>query len=105
MSVGFFETHRDFFAPTSVRDTLYSLPPANLPDFAGWHIAAARETATRRGHLGLVVEQCAYNLVARQAETQVIPAAQAYGVGVFAWSRCTAGCSAARSGSWPTAPR
>ena len=32
MSVGFFETHRDFFAPTSVRDTLYSLPPANLPD-------------------------------------------------------------------------
>ncbi len=32
MSVGFFETHRDFFAPTSVRDTLYSKPPANLPD-------------------------------------------------------------------------
>jgi N-sulfoglucosamine sulfohydrolase len=32
MSVGFFETHRDFFAPTSVRDTLYSSPPANLPD-------------------------------------------------------------------------
>jgi arylsulfatase A-like enzyme len=32
MSVGFFETHRDFFAPTSVRDTLYSLPPSNLPD-------------------------------------------------------------------------
>jgi N-sulfoglucosamine sulfohydrolase len=34
MSVGFFETHRDFFSPTSVRDTLYSLPPANLPDVA-----------------------------------------------------------------------
>lgn len=32
MSVGFFETHRNFFAPTSVRDTLYSLPPPNLPD-------------------------------------------------------------------------
>lgn len=32
LSVGFFETHRDFFAPTSVRDTLYSLPPSNLPD-------------------------------------------------------------------------
>jgi N-sulfoglucosamine sulfohydrolase len=38
MSVGFFETHRDFSAPTSVRDTLYSLPPGNLPDV----------TATRR---------------------------------------------------------
>ncbi len=32
MSVGFFETHRTYRAPTSVRDTLYSLPPANLPD-------------------------------------------------------------------------
>lgn len=31
-SVGFFETHRSFAAPTSVRDTLYSLPPSNLPD-------------------------------------------------------------------------
>jgi arylsulfatase A-like enzyme len=32
MSVGFFETHRDFLAPPSLRDTLYSQPPANLPD-------------------------------------------------------------------------
>jgi N-sulfoglucosamine sulfohydrolase len=32
MSVGFFETHRSFFAPTSVRDTLYSHPPTGLPD-------------------------------------------------------------------------
>jgi N-sulfoglucosamine sulfohydrolase len=34
MSVGFFETHRQFRVPTSVRDTLYSLPPPNLPDTA-----------------------------------------------------------------------
>ena len=32
LSVGFFETHREFAAPTSVRDTLYSLPAPNLPD-------------------------------------------------------------------------
>jgi arylsulfatase A-like enzyme len=32
LSVGFFETHRSWFEPTSMRDTLYSLPPANLPD-------------------------------------------------------------------------
>jgi N-sulfoglucosamine sulfohydrolase len=31
-SVGFFETHREFFAPSSVGDVLYSRPPANLPD-------------------------------------------------------------------------
>jgi N-sulfoglucosamine sulfohydrolase len=32
LSVGFFETHRSFFAPSSVRDRLYSLPPDFLPD-------------------------------------------------------------------------
>jgi arylsulfatase A-like enzyme len=32
LSVGFFETHRDYFEPSSVRDALYSAPPANLPD-------------------------------------------------------------------------
>jgi N-sulfoglucosamine sulfohydrolase len=42
MSVGFFETHRDFSAPTSVRDTLYSLPPANLPDV----VATRRDMAS-----------------------------------------------------------
>lgn len=32
MSVGFFETHRSFFEPNSVRDRVYSLPPPFLPD-------------------------------------------------------------------------
>ncbi len=32
LSVGYFETHRDFEAPTSVRDSLYSLPPPQVPD-------------------------------------------------------------------------
>jgi N-sulfoglucosamine sulfohydrolase len=32
LSVGFFETHRTFFEPSTVRDSLYSLPPVNLPD-------------------------------------------------------------------------
>jgi arylsulfatase A-like enzyme len=32
MSVGFFETHREFFEPTSAQDALYSRPPENLPD-------------------------------------------------------------------------
>jgi N-sulfoglucosamine sulfohydrolase len=32
LSVGFFETHREYFEPSSVRDALYSAPPANLPD-------------------------------------------------------------------------
>jgi arylsulfatase A-like enzyme len=32
LSVGFFETHRSWFEPTSMRDSLYSLTPPNLPD-------------------------------------------------------------------------
>jgi N-sulfoglucosamine sulfohydrolase len=32
LSVGFFETHRSYFDPSSVRDVLYSQPPDNLPD-------------------------------------------------------------------------
>ncbi len=55
-------------------------------NFAGWHVAAAMETAHRRGSLGLVSEQSLYNLVARTVELEVLPACQAYGVGVIPWS-------------------
>jgi N-sulfoglucosamine sulfohydrolase len=34
LSVGFFETHREYFEPSSVRDTLYSRPPENIVDNA-----------------------------------------------------------------------
>ncbi|MFI0717786.1 aldo/keto reductase [Streptomyces sp. NPDC021224] len=53
---------------------------------AGWHIAQANETARARGSYGLVSEQCFYNLAQRTAEMDVIPAAQAYGLGVIPWS-------------------
>ena len=39
-----------------------------------------------RGTLGLVSEQCLYNLAERRAEMEVIPAAQEYGLGVIPWS-------------------
>jgi N-sulfoglucosamine sulfohydrolase len=52
MSVGFFETHRDFAPPASVRDTLYSLPPANLPDVAAVRrdVAAFKASARSLDH-------------------------------------------------------
>jgi N-sulfoglucosamine sulfohydrolase len=34
LSVGFFETHREFFEPSSIRDVQYSRPPENIPDNA-----------------------------------------------------------------------
>jgi aryl-alcohol dehydrogenase-like predicted oxidoreductase len=59
---------------------------AGSSNFAGWHIARANEAAARRGSLGLITEQCLYNLVERRAEMEVIPAAQEYGLGVIPWS-------------------
>ncbi|GAB3676700.1 aldo/keto reductase [Streptomyces sparsus] len=59
---------------------------AGSSNHAGWHIAQANETAARRGSLGLVSEQCLYNLAERRAEMDVIPAAEAYGLGVIPWS-------------------
>jgi aryl-alcohol dehydrogenase-like predicted oxidoreductase len=55
-------------------------------NFAGWHVVQANEAATRRGTLGLVSEQSLYNLNARMVELEVLPACQAYGVGVIPWS-------------------
>ncbi len=55
-------------------------------NFAGWHIAQACETATARGMCGLVSEQSLYNLMTREIELEVLPAAIAYGAGVIAWS-------------------
>ncbi|MDQ1725423.1 MAG: hypothetical protein QOG52_2451 [Frankiaceae bacterium] len=58
---------------------------------AGWHIAQANETARRRGSLGLIAEQSLYNLAVRDLEREVIPAAQAYGVGIIPWSPLQSG--------------
>ncbi|MDR6611722.1 aldo/keto reductase [Leifsonia sp. 1010] len=59
---------------------------AGSSNFAGWHIATAQAEARKRNLLGLVSEQSIYNLLTRQVELEVLPAAQANGVGVIAWS-------------------
>lgn len=55
-------------------------------DIAGWQVVTAQENATRRHSLGLVSHQCRYNLAVRHAELEVLPVAQAYGLGVLARS-------------------
>jgi aryl-alcohol dehydrogenase-like predicted oxidoreductase len=55
-------------------------------NFAGWHIARASEAAARRHSYGLVSEQSIYNLLTREVELEVLPAAKAYGLGVIPWS-------------------
>ena len=60
-------------------------------NFAGWHIARANETAKHRSFLGLVSEQCLYNLNDRMSELEVLPACESYGMGVLPWSPLAGG--------------
>jgi len=60
-------------------------------NFAGWHIAKANETAAKRNFMGLVSEQCLYNLNARTVEMEVLPACENYGLGVIPWSPLASG--------------
>jgi aryl-alcohol dehydrogenase-like predicted oxidoreductase len=64
---------------------------AGSSNFAGWHIARANEAAKARNFLGLVTEQSTYNLLNRNVERELIPACEAYGVGVIPWSPLAGG--------------
>jgi NDP-hexose C3-ketoreductase / dTDP-4-oxo-2-deoxy-alpha-D-pentos-2-ene 2,3-reductase len=55
-------------------------------NFAAWNIAQANEVAKARHSLGLVSEQSLYNLAVRALELEVIPACEAYGLGLIPWS-------------------
>ena len=52
-------------------------------NMAGWQIGEAEFTSRTRGSVRFISVQNQYNLLQRYAETEVIPAAQAYGVGVL----------------------
>lgn len=59
---------------------------AGSSNFAGWHLAQAQERAHARHFMGLISEQSLYNLNARMVELEVIPACEAYGLGLIPWS-------------------
>jgi aryl-alcohol dehydrogenase-like predicted oxidoreductase len=60
-------------------------------NFAGWDLAVAQGEARARGELGLVAEQHKYNLLCRLPELEVLPAAQALGIGITVWAPLDAG--------------
>ena len=60
-------------------------------NFAGWHIAQAQCAASARHFMGLVSEQCVYNLKARAVELEVLPACRGLGLGVIPWSPLAGG--------------
>ncbi len=60
VSVGFFETHREFLGPGSLRDVHYSKPPNNLPDCPEVRadVAAFKASARSLDHgVGMVLNQ------------------------------------------------
>jgi aryl-alcohol dehydrogenase-like predicted oxidoreductase len=64
---------------------------AGSSNFAGWHIAQAQEIAKQRHFMGLVSEQSLYSLNDRMVELEVIPACEAYGVGLIPYSPLAGG--------------
>lgn len=67
-------------------------------NFAGWHVAQAQESAKARHFLGLVSEQSLYNLTERTVELEVIPACEAYGIGLILGALSREACWGA---PWP----
>ena len=68
-------------------------------NFAGWHIAKANEIAKSRNFMGLVSEQCLYNLKDRMVELEVLPACRDYGLAVIPWSPLASGLLGASVGA------
>jgi aryl-alcohol dehydrogenase-like predicted oxidoreductase len=74
------------------------------------HVDRDNEAAARRHSYGLVSEQSIYNLLTREVELEVLPAAEAYGLGVIPWSPLHGGLLGGvlrkeREGSRRVAPR
>jgi aryl-alcohol dehydrogenase-like predicted oxidoreductase len=60
-------------------------------NFAGWHIVQAQCAAASRHFMGLVSEQCLYDLTARTVELEILPACRGSGLGVIPWSPLAGG--------------
>ncbi len=60
-------------------------------NFAAWHIAEAHSTARALGLPGLASEQCKYNLLSRKVEMEILPACQAFGVGIITYEPLAGG--------------
>ncbi len=59
---------------------------ADFPDTSAWKCSAAQLTAQFRGWTPLVALQIEYSLIERSVEGELIPMAQAIGLGVTPWS-------------------
>lgn len=60
-------------------------------NFAAWQLCEALWTSKVNNLESLVTIQTRYNLLERQAETELVPCCQAYGVGVIPWGPLAGG--------------
>jgi aryl-alcohol dehydrogenase-like predicted oxidoreductase len=59
---------------------------AGLSNFPAWGIARAATLAKLRGAIPIAAAQFEYSLVQRKSEEEIIPACQALGIAMMAWS-------------------
>lgn len=57
-----------------------------ISNYAGWQLAQAATWQRARGHAPIVSAQMEYSLLERGVEREIVPAAQALGVGILPWS-------------------
>jgi aryl-alcohol dehydrogenase-like predicted oxidoreductase len=72
---------------------------AGISDTPAWQIARMQTLADLRGFAPLVALQAEYNLIERTAERDLVPAAQALGLGVLPWSPLASGLLSGKYGS------
>jgi aryl-alcohol dehydrogenase (NADP+) len=57
-----------------------------LSNFTGWQLQKACDIVAHRGYAPLVTLQPQYNLLVREIEWEIVPAAQENGLGLLPWS-------------------
>jgi len=70
-------------------------------NFPGWGLVKMQVAARSQGRLGIVSEQCQYNLLSRFPELEVIPAARESGIGIMAYMPLAGGLLAGNTSPEP----
>ena len=60
-------------------------------NFPAWAFTMGQERARERHFFGIAAEEHLYNLLVRQAEQEVLPAARKQGIGIMTWSPLAGG--------------
>jgi aryl-alcohol dehydrogenase-like predicted oxidoreductase len=64
---------------------------AGCSNFSAWHVMKALAVSERYGFIRYITQQVNYSLIARYAESEIVPMGLDQGVGIMAWSPLQAG--------------